>query len=96
MFLERCVLAPVHDRVEVEVEVGAVDQSRTEHRFVECDEERVLALVRELVGVARQRGRLRQRREPREQCRAVVGGEIFDVRGAADAGELQRQQRQDR
>ena len=96
VFLQGRVLAPVHDRVEVEVEVGAVDQPRLQHRLIERDQERVLALVRELVGVAGQRGRLRQRGEPGEQGRAVVGGEILDVRGAADVRELERQQRQDR
>ncbi len=46
--------------------------------------------------VARQSGRLRQRGEPREQRRAVIGREILDVRGTTDAGELERQQRQHR
>ena len=86
----------MHDRVEVQVEVGAVDQFRLQHRLIERDQERVLALMRELVGVARQRGRFRQRGKPREQRRARVGGEILDVRGTADVRELERQQRQHR
>jgi hypothetical protein len=45
VFLQARVLAPVHDRVEIEVEVGAVDQPRAQHRGVERDQERVLAFV---------------------------------------------------
>jgi hypothetical protein len=45
VLLERGVLAPVHDRVEVEVEVGALDQPRPHHRGVQPCQERALALV---------------------------------------------------
>jgi hypothetical protein len=92
VFLQASVVAPVHDRVEIEVEVSAVDQPRTQHRLIERDQERVLALMRELVGVAGQRGRFRQRGEPCEQRRSVVGREILDVRGATDTRELEREE----
>jgi hypothetical protein len=45
VFLQGGVLTPVHDRVKIEVEIGAVDQPRGEHRVVQREKERVLALV---------------------------------------------------
>ena len=96
VLFQRGVFAPVHDGVEVQVEVAALGEAGGEHLAVERGEEAALAFVGEPVAVGGQRGRLGQRGQPGEQPGAGVGGEVVDMGDAADAGELERQQRQHR
>ena len=96
MFFQGDVLAPVHDGVEVQVQVaaGVGDQVRADHRFAQRGEQRGLPGVVEPVGVAGQRGGLGQRGESGEQRGAGVGGQVVDVGDPADTGQFQREQRQ--
>jgi len=85
------VVAPVHDRVEVQVERLAVGQPGGQCRFVEGGQERGLPGVLQPVGVGGQRGGLRQGREPGEQGGAGVGGDVVDMGDPPGAGQLERQ-----
>jgi hypothetical protein len=66
------VAAPVHDRVEVQVEDGLVGcgEPGGDHLLVEGGEEPLLMVVGQPVGVAGQRGFLRQHGQPGEQAAA--------------------------
>src|SRR5439155_20070022 len=92
VLLQDRVVAPVHDRVEVQVECFAGGQPRGQGGLVEGGQERGLLGVLQPVGVGGQRGGLRQGGEPSEQGGAGVGGDVVDMRDAAGAGQLERQQ----
>ena len=94
MLLQRRVLAPVHDRVEVEVQRVAAGQPGGQARLVQCGQELLLFAVLEPVGVGGKRGRLGQRDQPGEDRGAGVGGQVVDVRDPPGRGELERQQGQ--
>ena len=97
VFLQRGVVAPVHDGVEVQVEDRVVGggQPGVDHFGVEGGQEPALVVVAGAVGVVGERGFLRQHRQPGEQGRGRVGDQqVIDVGDAAGAGQLQRQQRQ--
>jgi hypothetical protein len=84
----------VHDRVEVQVEVGALDQPGADHGLVQRGQEGSLALVGQPVGVGGKGGGLGQGDQAGEQGSTGVGGQVIDVACPADPDQLQCQQRQ--
>jgi hypothetical protein len=59
--LQGDVVAVVHDRVEVQVELGAACLPSAQHRGAEGGQQALVVAAREPVGVGAQRGRLGQR-----------------------------------
>ncbi len=96
LFQDR-VAAPVHDRVEVQVEDRflAGGEPGGDHLGVQGGQERPLVVVGQPVGVAGERGFLRQDGQPGQQRRGRVRDQqVIDVGDPAGGGELERQQRQ--
>ena len=90
------VVAEVHDRVEVQVEVGAGALAGLGHRARERGEQRLVVGALEAVAVAAQRAGLRQRLQARERRQRGVCADVVDVADAAPADRLERQQREHR
>jgi hypothetical protein len=89
------VVAPVQDRVEVQVEdrLLAGGQPRLDHVLVQGGQEGALVVVGQPVGVAGQRRLLGQDRQPGQQPGGGVGEQVIDMRHPAGSGELEGQQR---
>ncbi len=94
VLVQRGVLAPVHDGVEVQVQHLAGGQAGGDGGLVQRGQELLLLGVLQAVGVGGQRGRLGQGGEPGEQRRAGVGGQIVHVGDPAGPGQLHGQQGQ--
>jgi hypothetical protein len=90
--LQGHVVAVVHDRVEVQVELGACCLPGAQHRGAEGGQQALVMAAREPVGVGAQRGRLGQRLQAREGRQGGVGGHVVDVGDAAAADGFERQQ----
>jgi len=82
---QRRVLAPVHDRVEVQVEdrLVAGGEPGAGHLLVQGGQQGALLGVVEPVGVAGQRALLRQDRKAGEQAGGRVAKQVVDVGHAA-------------
>ncbi len=89
------VVAPVQDRVEVQVEdrLLAGGQPRRDHVLVQGGQQGALVVVGEPVGVAGQRRLLRQHPKPGQQPGGRVGEQVIDMRHPPGSGELEGQQR---
>lgn len=94
--LQGDVVAEVHDRVEVQIEVSARALAGLGHRACEAGEQRLVVRAREAVAVGAQRAGLGQRLQAGERGECWVGADIVDVADAAPADRLERQQRQHR
>jgi len=94
--LERDVVSEVHDRVEVQIEIGAAGLPRLGHRSGQPREQLLVVGAGEPVAVAPQRAGLRQRFEPRERGERGVNADVIDMADATAADRFQREQRQDR
>lgn len=94
MLLQRDVVAPVHDGVEVQVQVttGVSDQVSGEHGLAEAGEQSSLGAVVEAVGVGGQRGGLGQGHQPGEGPGADISGQVVDVGDPTGAYQLECQQ----
>ncbi len=94
VLVEGHVLAPVHDGMEVQVEVpgGVSDEVGRQHRLAERGEEGGLAGVVEPVGVGGERGGFGKGHQAGEQPGSDVGGQVVDVRDPSHSDQLQRQQ----
>jgi hypothetical protein len=97
VLFQRRVVAPVQDRVEVQVEDRLLPsgQPRLDHLGVQGGQEGALVVVGEPVGVAGQRRLLGQGPKPGQQPGGRVCQQVIDVGDPAGAGELERQQRQE-
>jgi hypothetical protein len=84
----------VHDGVEVQVEdrLLAGSQPGGDHLGVQRGQERPLVVVGQPVGVAGERGFLRQHRQAGQQRGGRVGQQVIDVAHAPGPGELEGQQ----
>src|SRR5258706_611044 len=80
--------------VQVEDRLLAGRQARGDHLLVEGGEEAALVVVGQPVGVAGERGLLRQHRQAGEQGAGRVGEQVVDVADAPGGGELEGQQGQ--
>jgi hypothetical protein len=80
--------------VQVEDRLAGGGQALADHLLVQGGEEFLLVVVGEPVGIAGQRGFLRQYRQPGQQRGGRVGEQVIDVGDPPGAGELERQQGQ--
>ena len=96
MILERDVVSEVHDRVEVQVEIGAASLPRLGHRPRQPGQQLLVVGAGQAVAVAPQTAGLRQRFEPRERGERRVDTDIIDMTDTPPSDRFQREQRQDR
>ncbi len=89
--LQGHVVAVVHDRVEVQVEVGPGGLPGADHRRAERGEQALVVAAGEPVGVGAQRGRLGQGFQAGEGGQGGVGG-AGEVGGADRAGQVEGDQ----
>ena len=96
VLFQRRVVPPVHDGVEVQVEdrPRRCRRARRRSSWVEGGQELALVVVGQPVGVAGERGFLRQDRQPGEQGAGGVVEQVVDVADAPGGGELEGQQGQ--
>ncbi len=96
VLLQGGVGAPVHDRVEIQVEncFLAGGEPGGDHRGVQGGQERALVVVGQPAGVIGERRLLGQDRQPGQERGSRVHQQVIDVGHAPGGGELERQQRQ--
>jgi hypothetical protein len=88
------IVAVVHDRVEVQVELAACSLPGCDHGRAEGGQQALVMRSGEPVGVGAQRGRLGQRLQAGEGGQGGVGGHVIDVGDATPPDGFERQQAQ--
>jgi hypothetical protein len=92
VILERDIVAEVHDRVEVQIEIGAAGLSRVGHRGRQGGQQLLVVGAGQAVAVAPQAAGFRQRLEPREHGERRIDTHVIDMADATPSDRFQREE----